>query len=129
MADGVLLEGDQRFLETNGYRYDVTVEDGMTCLVLHDVPLPRGFDRDATDILMRLPPGFPDAQPDMFWCDPPLRFATGQEVVGSDAREVFLSRDWQRFSRHLAPGAWRPGRDNLQSWLMLILDDLARAGS
>jgi hypothetical protein len=126
----VLVEDDRRFLDGSGYRYDVVPEDGMTCVVLHDVRLPPGFDRETTDLLVRLPPAYPDAQPDMFWCDPPLKLgSTGIEPIGTDIRENFVGRAWQRFSRHIAPGAWRPGQDNLQSWVRLIVEDLSRTAT
>ena len=50
-------------------------ESNMTCLVLRDYHLPAGFDREKSDLLLRLQPGYPDVPPDMWWFDPPVRRA------------------------------------------------------
>lgn len=101
----------------------------MTCIVIRAYRLPPGYDRSETDLLLRLSPGYPDAQPDMFWCDPPVRIAsTGGFPQAADLTETYLGRQWQRFSRHLNPGAWHPGTDTLASYLSLIGLELQRSG-
>jgi hypothetical protein len=109
---------------------DVALPGGTWIYVLiHDYVLPDGFEPASTTMLLRLPPGFPDAAPDMFWADPPIKVrATGAYPVAADQFELYpvdgeesmQVRRWQRFSRHLPNGAWRPGIDDLRSWLRTI---------
>jgi hypothetical protein len=100
--------------------YFTQLEGGMTCVVLQAFRLPPGMSVPTTDMLLRLPPGFPDAAPDMFWCDPPVRRSNGTDIDQSQVTESYLDRQWQRFSRHLNPGEWRPGIDSIDSFIVLI---------
>jgi hypothetical protein len=110
---------DEAYLQQKALKYVEVIEDGALCIVIHEYPLPPGYDRATTDLLLRLPAGYPDAQPDMFWCDPPIHLA---ELI-----ETHLGRQWQRFSRHLSPGVWTPGVDSLGTFLTLIGAELARS--
>lgn len=119
---------DEGYLRSKGLAFEVTVEQGLILVVIEKYPLPDGYDRPTTDLLLRLPQGFPDAQPDMFWCDPPIRIAgTGAFPQAADLMEVYLGRTWQRFSRHLSAGAWTPGTDNLGSYMSLVGAELERS--
>ena len=116
-----MLPGDQEALEAKQLKSEEFIEAGFNCVVIKDYPLPPGYNRKATDLLIRLPAGYPDAAPDMFWCDPPVRLAsTGGYPVAADQMEPHGKRSWQRFSRHLQPTSWRPGSDNLNSYLSLV---------
>ena len=70
-------------------------------------------------LLLRLPPGFPDATPDMFWVDPPLHTAEGATIPGTESIEQHAGRSWQRWSRHIQ-GQWRPGIDNLATYMFYV---------
>jgi hypothetical protein len=123
----MLLASDQEHLEALGLPFQVSPEGGMICVVIEGWPLPSGYQPETVDLLLRLPPGFPDAQPDMYWCDPAVRvIATGNYPQAADQMEQYLGRTWQRFSRHLSAGAWLPGRDDLASYLALIREGLSR---
>jgi hypothetical protein len=124
----MLPERDDAYLRDLGFDFDVTVDGGVLCTVIHNFVLPEGYEPRVTDLLLRLPAGFPDAAPDMFWCDPPIGvLRTGTYPQAADQMETYLDRTWQRFSRHLAPGMWRPGTDDLRSFLTLIGAELARS--
>jgi len=117
----MLRREDRVFLERTGYTFDVQDEGGMTCVVIHDYRLPPGFNRTTCQLLLRLPGGFPDTQPDMFWVLPPVVLAaTGRPPAAAEHNEPHLGQTWQRFSRHLAQDAWRSGIDNLETWFNAI---------
>jgi hypothetical protein len=123
----MLRPTDTEHLESLGLEFEVVPDGGMVCVVLHDWPLPTGYEPAAVDLLLRLPATFPDAQPDMYWCDPPVRVAaTHAYPPQADLMENYLGRTWQRFSRHLPAGAWTPGRDDLATYLALIKHALVR---
>jgi hypothetical protein len=125
----MLAPSDQKVLDGLGLVYEVVVEHGLICVVIKDWPLPPGYQTEEADLLLRLPPGFPDAQPDMWWMDPPVARSSGSYPEAANLFEVYLGRNWQRFSRHLNPGAWQPGRDSLASYLALIRADLNRGAA
>ena len=122
-----LPTSDATYLAERGLVYQVSQENGMTCVVLTQWSLPPGFDRASADLLLRLSPGYPDVQPDMWWFDPPVRFANGQAVPATEVMEQHLGRTWQRWSRHFNGGQWQSGIDGLESYLALIRRDLQRS--
>lgn len=121
-----LLPADARCLEDRGLVYEAVIESSMTCLVIKSWQLPVGYDRTESDLLLRLPPGFPDVAPDMWWFAPGVRLASGVNVQATEVVEVHLGRSWQRWSRHFQPGQWRSGIDGLESYLALIQHELLR---
>ena len=117
---------DATYLEERGTEHTVTTAGGMICIVLPAFPLPEGYDRSHSDLLLRLSPGYPDVHPDMWWFDPPVKFATGAFPPATEVRESHLGRTWQRWSRHFGPGQWRSGIDCLETFLALIRKELQR---
>ncbi|MCW2601294.1 MAG: hypothetical protein JWM02_3123 [Frankiales bacterium] len=123
----MLPQRDIANLEAREIHYEFVNDGGQPCLVLRGYQLPPGFEPSTVDVLIRIPPGFPDAAPDMWWFDPPAKIAaTGAYPQAADQMEVFAGRTWQRFSRHLGPGSWIPGRDDLWTYLALMRHDLER---
>jgi len=117
---------DVSYLEEKGIKYTVTIDGGMICVILSAFQLPSGFDRSQADLLLRLPGGYPDVQPDMWWFEPPVRFANGTSPPATDVTETHMGRNWQRWSRHFSAGQWRSGVDCLETFLALIRNELGR---
>jgi hypothetical protein len=122
----VLADVDREYLERNGLPYEVQLEGQTVHLVLKDYTLPAGYEPQVVDLLLRLPLGFPDVPPDMYWLQPFVSYIGGAVPPATEQREVHWGRTWQRWSRHLA-NAWRPGIDCLQTYLRLIRTDLETA--
>jgi hypothetical protein len=117
----MLDENELAWLTEKGFCFKVIEEPGVTNVILNDYPLPNGFDHDNVEILIRLPAGFPDVPPDMFWVKPTIKLTSTQKTpVAADCHEKHLDDIWQRFSRHLPPGTWRPGVDDLRTWVQSI---------
>jgi hypothetical protein len=78
--------------------------------------------------LIILPPGYPDAAPDMFYTSPRLTLAdTGREPRAANVTHDFAGRAWQRWSRH--SNSWRPGIDGLQTMIARVRRALEEARS
>jgi hypothetical protein len=92
---------------------------GWSFLVISDYALPPGFSPGRVELLVKLPPGFPDAAPEMFWVHPAVRTSTGV-LPRATCIERLLGKDWQRFSWHLAGGAWKPGVSSLRDFLRCV---------
>jgi hypothetical protein len=122
-----LLPHDAAYLEGRRIAHSVTSEVGMTCVVLPGWTLPAGLNLPSADLLVRLPPNYPDVPPDMWWFSPAVCRADGRSAPATEATERHLGRDWQRWSRHFQPGQWNSGTDGLESYLALIRRDLIRA--
>src|SRR5688572_10052044 len=98
----MLREQDRQTLEATGLAYAATVEAGFVNLVITDFPTPPGLSTEKVDLLLRLPPGFPDAGPDMFWVSPTLTTSSVTQIPGTETTESHVGRTWQRWSRHIA---------------------------
>jgi len=122
-----LPPNDTKYLTERAVNHSVTPEANMTCVVLADFGLPKGFDRPQSNLLLRFSAGYPDVPPDMWWFDPPLRRADGRPIPATDVIEHHLGRRWQRWSRHLAAGQWRSGVDGLENFLALVRRELERS--
>lgn len=122
-----MLPADElKHLEDLGLDYSVEEERGMVCVVVSDFALPSGYNRELTDLLLRLPKGFPDIPPDMWWMAPEVLYLDGGTPPATELREEYLGSVWQRWSRHFGTTPWRPGRDSLRSYLQLIRTDLEK---
>jgi hypothetical protein len=121
-----LPEADTTYLADRKLPHSIALEGGMTCIVFPQWRLPAGYDRTSADLLLRLPPGYPDVPPDMWWFDPVVRLSNGQVIQAADAMELHLGRTWQRWSRHFANGQWKSGVDCLESYVALIQRELSR---
>ena len=123
----LLPEADITYFARQGVAHSITVESGMTCVVLPKWPLPPGFDQNSADLLIRLSPGYPDIAPDMWWFFPAVHLSNGQELPQTNVFEGYLGRRWQRWSRHLGSGQWKSGVDGVESFLALIRQHLERS--
>lgn len=126
----MLSKPDTDYLEGRWPGYRVERHGNQVLVALPDYQLPEGFSPQVVDLLVIVPFGFPDTQPDMFWVYPRVTLH-GHAPLTSESTGNFFDRTWQRFSRHLGPGAWNPSQDNLQSWIAFIgtmLDREARTG-
>lgn len=122
-----LPPSDIEYLNERGIAYEVVAESGMTCIVIRDWALPGGFDRNASDLLLRLVAGYPDVHPDMWWFSPAVHLIDGSELPATNVVESYLGRRWQRWSRHFGPAQWQSGVDGLESYLALIRQHLERS--
>jgi hypothetical protein len=86
-------------------------------VILRNIALPPGkFDQPLVDVLILLPPGYPDSCPDMFYLLPWVKLvATGSYPRAADQAVSFGGQSWQRWSRHSQE--WRPGIDGIHTMM------------
>jgi len=118
---------DQDYLAARFPGHNVVPDGGLIAVVLPAIVLPRGFTEQASDLLLRLQPGYPDVPPDMWWFSPAIVRTDGADIAATQVKEVYLGRAWQRWSRHLNPGQWKSGIDTLESFLALVTGQLRAA--
>jgi hypothetical protein len=118
---------DVEYLAGRGIAYEDGSEAGHAGIVLKALPLPEGkFSSTAVDVLVLLPPGYPDCPPDMFYCLPWLKLQrTGGDPRAASVPHRFRGQTWQRWSRH--NNAWRPGVDGIHTMVKRIELALAEA--
>mgnify|MGYP002663102964 CR=1 FL=1 len=118
----------QQYLANRGLKYDQVEEGAQKALILRDVQLPEGkYDAAQADILILLPPAYPDCAPDMFYATPWLRLASTKSYPrAADQPVAFNALQWQRWSRHNS--AWRSGVDGIWTMVKRIEEALEIAG-
>lgn len=114
-----LLPGDQAFLDECGMPYRVELEGGFVCVILEQFALAAGLSPAASDLLVRIPPGYPDANPDMFWFADPVTRADRRAIPALGSTLKHRGQVWYRWSRHVGR-QWRPGVDDLRSYIAYV---------
>jgi hypothetical protein len=107
----VLPQADLDFLNEKGLQYEIAPHPGEVRIYIRNFQLPVAYAPRTTDLLIRLPFGYPQSNPDMFWTKPEVRLANGAFPTRADYFDPSAD-NWQRWSRH---GGWRPATDNLRS--------------
>lgn len=104
-------------LQSEGHEVEVHDAAGLLLLIIRSYPLPYGYNKATTQLLLKIPLSYPNGKLDMFWTDPDLRLqeSTGQ---ASTSLETLLGRQWLCFSWH--PQKWTPGSDNLFTFLEFV---------
>ena len=104
---------DSEYLAANyGHRWSIISEGpGKHGLLVEDFPVPEGFDRETSTLMILLPSGYPGAALDMFYFDPALARSDGGHIDNL-ALESHFGRSWSRWSRHYG---WEAGVDSLVS--------------
>lgn len=109
---------------------DLEHGDQFDWVVVPVFPLPQGrFNKSATKLLFRIPPGYPQTGPDNFFVDGDLRLASGQmppafnSGSNSSSGAAPIKGEWGWFSWH--PQGWRPAAnisagDNLEGFIRSV---------
>jgi len=111
-------------LKGDGHTLEVTEDAHAIYIVLRRYPLPVGYNKASTDLLVKVPISYPNGRPDMFWTDADLTLEDGQVPKSADAIEELEARRWRRFSWH--PQGWNPGTDNIRTYLEFVNSRLAK---
>jgi len=96
-----------------------TQPDGWRFLVIDEFELPELYSPRTVKLLIKLPPLFPDAAPDMLWVQPAVTLPNGAVPRGAGP-EVVLGETWQRYSWHLKPGAWQTGVSDIWDYMRCV---------
>ena len=104
-------------LRAQGYEVEVYENSGLIILVLKNYPLPRGYNKETSNLLLKVPLSYPNGKLDMFWTDPDLRLLESNGQAATTTENI-LGKQWLRFSWH--PQKWNPGADNLLTFLEFV---------
>lgn len=124
-----LPERDRDYLKEKGYEYQEYTEENQRGIILKNWSLPSDkFTLDKIDLLVLIPVGYPDNRLDMFYNFPEVLLKQEQQKArAADQPLQFNSTQWQRWSRHLAGDAWRPGIDGIHTFIQAIQQALMEA--
>ena len=116
-----LLPNDEAGLTTRGFLWETILDGGHRWLLLRNYTLPEGYTVAETTIALDVPPSYPTAEIDMFYCAPHLACPNGRVIPQTQVHMTIAGVSYQRWSRHrgsIAP--WRPGVDSVLTHLALV---------
>ena len=111
---GLIPEPDKQYLKDKQFTYELTKVASEIHLVLRNWPFPEAYNPRVADVLIRIPPGYPMGQLDMFYTSPTIMKTNGAFPEACQQMENHSDRTWQRWSRH---HPWRSGIDNLRTFI------------
>lgn len=124
-----LPQEDVEFLDKQGLLWETLLENGSTWLIIHDYPIPEGYNVLKAIVALRIPPHYDAAQIDMAYFHPALQ-KKSTHAINAVSNLPIDGKDFQQWSRHRKSGEWIPGVDNVSTHLSLVdnwlLTDLKR---
>ena len=120
-----LSEQDLEFLDSSDYSWETINLQGNWVLI-HQYPIPKGYNHSETSLALRLDSGYPNVQIDMVYFFPHLSRIDGK-IIGAISTQLIDGKQWQRWSRHRTKvNPWRPEIDCIATHLGLVLHWLER---
>lgn len=121
-----LLPQDELFLDQYNRPWEA-IQDGSPWVIIRDFFAHEEYVPQTVSIAIRVEAGYPDAQLDMVYIDPPLVRKDGKRIAATEGRQQIDGKQWQRWSRHRTPtNPWRPGTDSLETHIYCIEEWLQR---
>jgi hypothetical protein len=115
-----LNQKDREFLTEMGA--ELTTVGNEIFVVFKGFELGEGYAPSASDLLVKIPTGYPATGMDMYWTRTMVRLtSTGSEPNRANVYEPLLGEQWQRWSRHIT---WRSGIDNVRTFMRAVRSDL-----
>jgi hypothetical protein len=119
------LKDEVDALKNAGYMIDMEEKgDSFIHVIIRGYTLPKGYSKNHTALLIKVPMSYPNGKPDMFWSDADLILFDGRGPKSTSKENIF-GTEWLRFSWH--PGKWNPGNDNLETYLGFVNSGLKQA--
>ena len=91
-------------------KWEALKQDKAFWLLIHEFPVPAGYNVSSADLAVRIPEGPWGSKLDMVFVFPELRLMSGRPIPNVDGRVNIDQRDFQQWSRHYT---WNPAQHNL----------------
>jgi hypothetical protein len=118
--DFPLLPDDQAFLDQLGVGWEAIQAGHQRLVVIHNYPVPQGYNHSTVSAAVILEASYPDVQIDMVFFKPALSRVDGKSI-NNLTNQPLAGESWQQWSRHrTGQNPWRPGIDNLETHFLLV---------
>lgn len=115
------LEEDLNTLKQLGWAVDaqrVPPTGNQIFVIFQNYPLPQGWSKIETRLLLITDVGYPNSKIDMFWVEPEVMLPNNKVPQSGESIETYLGQSWRRFSWHVKK--WNPAVDNVKSYLHTV---------
>lgn len=114
-----LLEEDEEFLNNLHLAWEAAKLNNENWILVHEYPIPEGYNVSAAILAIRMTGGYPTAQLDMAYFYPSLSRIDAQPINNLSLMQLD-GRMFQQWSRHrTGANPWRIGIDNLSTHIPL----------
>lgn len=118
-----LLKHDEEYLNSRNFEYMNTEDSNGLYLLIRDYELSPEYSESKTDVLIRIPVGYPMVGIDMFFVKPHIKVvSTNMKPPATEGTINFKDMEWQQFSRHYP---WKPTY-TLETHIKMVDDVLTR---
>lgn len=115
-----LPEQDVTYLEGLGLSWEAVNDGGMQWVIIHNYPVPPGYNVTEVSVAVKIESGYPRAQLDMAYFFPTLSRLDGK-AINAITVQAIDGKQYQRWSRHrTGQNPWREGVDDLSTHIALI---------
>jgi hypothetical protein len=118
---GLLPEIDAEFLKEKDFDCQIVQAPGEVRVIFRGFCFPAQYMPRQANLMVRLPAGYPNGNPDMFWTQPDVKLTNGGFPQNADYHDS-SAEGWQRWSRH--DNGWRAGIDNLRTKIASVRREL-----
>ena len=116
-----LPEQDMDFLDSSGYNWETIKNGSGNWVIIHDYPVPNGYNVPIVNVALKIDQGYPVSQIDMAYFSPPLELINGKPQPAARSNLIIQGQTWERWSRHrTGQNPWRPGLDDISTHLQLV---------
>lgn len=115
-----LPEQDVVYLEDLGLPWEAVNDGGMQWVIIHNYPVPHGYNVTDVSVAVKIETGYPRAQLDMAYFFPALSRLDGNGINAITV-QMIDGKQYQRWSRHrTGQNPWRDDVDDLSTHLALV---------
>lgn len=125
-----LPENDIDFLDSKGFQWETLLESNVRWLLIHDYPVPNGYNVSKAMIALFTDIHYPTTQIDMAFYFPHLSKLNGRIINAVSPRPID-GKQFQQWSRHRTPASpWKRGEDDVSTHLGMfdgiLIQELSR---
>jgi len=125
-----LPQNDVVFLDSQGFLWETLLESNFRWLIIHDYPIPAGYNVDKTIIALQTDIHYPATQIDMAFFFPHLVKTNGRIINAISPRPID-GKQFQQWSRHRTSASpWRAGEDDVSTHLgmfnQILINELSK---
>lgn len=112
---------DIKELQRRALSWEMHKEGQFHWVILHNYPLPEGYQVTQAKLAVQISAGYPAAPLDMVYVQPPLRRLDAKTIPATTTTVVLQGLRFQRWSRHrdMRTSPWNPNVDGLATHLAL----------
>ena len=121
-----LLSVDEAHLGRLGLRWETVTEGQRRFLLIHNYPVPEGYNVDRVVLGLEIPPDYPGVAVYGFFTCPPLRRKSGHPIPNPRPDAEIRGQVYSGWSRYRSPVQWDANVDNVVTQLVLVETSLAR---